>query len=492
METPEKIVEERKDKVKNWLKNPYNLALIGILIIAFGIRLYYFNLTSDQPLWWDEAEYMLKAKNIALNTPDTGWGSNVRPVLFSFLASLFSMMGILLLYLVGKELFNERVALIAASLATFFYIDLFYSMRLMVDVPQVFLILLSSFLFVKYKFSGGSAKLVWAILPILFLGVLLRFTMGLFIAVFLIFLLLTENIRLFASKEWYISLFFAILVTLPLILLLWSLFGNPLYPIFYVLSTASGAQSPSADIQGQYAFFTYAQYFSNYTTFLFSLFFVLGLLIIVASFFLKYDRLLKDAETKKYLYLLIWLIIPMIYFGFIFNHFEDRYILMIFPPIFIIMAIALDKTYISIRKHAKLIAVLFISLFLVYGYWQMLSHSDQIIKNKVDTYRGLKDAGLWLKENSDKNDLIINAGLPENTYYSERVTKSPNEFTSQEEYEKFIIENKPKYLVVSVWEKNPNWIQSWLQNNSDKITPLKAFYLDEEQQQLSAIVYKFN
>src|SRR3989344_553932 len=160
METPEKIVEERKDKVKNWLKNPYNLALIGILIIAFGIRLYYFNLTSDQPLWWDEAEYMLKAKNIALNTPDTGWGSNVRPVLFSFLASLFfkfglgetalrfsliliSMMGILLLYLVGKELFNERVALIAASLATFFYIDLFYSMRLMVDVPQVFLILLS-------------------------------------------------------------------------------------------------------------------------------------------------------------------------------------------------------------------------------------------------------------------------------------------------------------------------------------------------------------
>lgn len=512
MENPEqqiedKKVEARKEKIKSWLKNPYNLALIGILIFAFIIRLYYFNLTKAQPLWWDEAEYMLKAKNIALGTPDTGWGSNVRPVLFPFLASFFfrigfgeialrfflilvSISGILFLYLLGKELFNQRIALIASSFMVFFYIDLFYTMRLMVDVSQVFLTLLTSFLFIKYKFGNGSKKLVWFILPILFLGVLFRFTMGLFIGVLLIFLLLTENIKLFKAKEWYVSLFFGIAIVVPIVLLLWNLSGNPLYPIYYVLSTASGAQSASADQPGQYAFFAYLNYFSNYTTLFFSLLFVLGLLLIIASFVLKYDRIFKDTDTKKYLYLLMWIIVPMIYFGFVFNHFEDRYIYLLFPPIFVIMGIALDKIYLSLTKYSKFISVLFVFAFLIFGYWQMISHSDQIIKSKVYSYQGLKDAGLWIKEHSSKEDTILNTGLPENTYYSERATKSPNEFASKEDFDKYIQENKPKYLVLSIWEHNPDWMQSWIQNSSEKINPVKAFYLDEQQQQVSAVIYE--
>ena len=38
-------IEARKEKIKNWLKDPSNLIFIGIIIFAIAIRLYYFFLT---------------------------------------------------------------------------------------------------------------------------------------------------------------------------------------------------------------------------------------------------------------------------------------------------------------------------------------------------------------------------------------------------------------------------------------------------------------
>ncbi|MEM3074692.1 MAG: hypothetical protein QW727_02000 [Candidatus Pacearchaeota archaeon] len=61
----EEKIEKRKQKIKNWLSDKHNLVLFGILIFAFIIRLYYFALTKNQPLWWDEAEYMSAAKSYA-------------------------------------------------------------------------------------------------------------------------------------------------------------------------------------------------------------------------------------------------------------------------------------------------------------------------------------------------------------------------------------------------------------------------------------------
>ena len=61
-----RIVEERKNKLKEkfpWLKDNYNLMFLAVLLVFIGIRIYYFALTYDQPLWWDEADYMDMARN---------------------------------------------------------------------------------------------------------------------------------------------------------------------------------------------------------------------------------------------------------------------------------------------------------------------------------------------------------------------------------------------------------------------------------------------
>ena len=182
----QKKIEEKKRKIVLWLKNPYNLGFLAIILAAIIIRLYYFFLTKNQPLWWDEAEYMLKAKSIALGTPDTGWWYG-RPILFPLISSIFFKLGlgeigirfiwlimsvfnVCLIYFLGRELFNKRVGLIASALMSVSYIELFYSNRMLVNLPEVFFTLVAFILFVKVEFSNQNKKLIRWILPLLMIG----------------------------------------------------------------------------------------------------------------------------------------------------------------------------------------------------------------------------------------------------------------------------------------------------------------------------------
>ena len=56
-----KDMSDLRNKIEMFLRNKYNLMFFGIILIAFIIRLYYFIYTYNQPLWWDEAEYMSMA-----------------------------------------------------------------------------------------------------------------------------------------------------------------------------------------------------------------------------------------------------------------------------------------------------------------------------------------------------------------------------------------------------------------------------------------------
>ena len=78
-----------KDKIKRWLKDRNNLIFLGILVLGIVIRLYYFNITKGQPLWWDEADYLAYAKNLA--GFDVSWIVSAKHnSLYSFLFSLFA------------------------------------------------------------------------------------------------------------------------------------------------------------------------------------------------------------------------------------------------------------------------------------------------------------------------------------------------------------------------------------------------------------------
>lgn len=504
MENKEEKIERRKKAIKEWLGNRHNQILVGILLLALIIRLYFFILTNGQPLWWDEAEYLLKAKNLAFGTPETGWAGHLRPILFPAIASVFlkvglgesflrfilvliSLGGILLIFLIGKELFNERVGLFAAFIMSVFYLDLFYTSRLLVDVPQVFFVLLAVFLFVKHQFGGGSRKLIWFILPVLFVGTMVRFTVGVFILVILFFLIITKGLKLLKEKDWYISAGLGILSFTPYLIYSTVKFGHPLFTIISILS--KGTTTRNEGVTGFDIFMEYVNYFPNYMHLFFFILFLVGLAFALFSLSLRIDRLTRDKEGQKYLFLLLWILIPVVYFGFLVNHFEDRYIFKIFPAVFFLAGLGLDKLYLLVKKHGKNLALVAVLFILIFGGYNMFTRGTELIKSKVSSYDTLRDAGLWIKENSNPEDIVLNMGRPQNTYYSERTTiRIPD---TEEDFVAYITENRPRYVVLSVWERHPAWLNDWPQENPELIAPVKAFFQDAQQQQPTAVIYEF-
>lgn len=489
--------------LKKWFSDKKNWAIILLLIAAFVIRIHYFSLTSNQPLWWDEAEYMLKAKNIALGTPETGWAQGLRPILFPLITSLsfllgfgetpirvlmifLSLSGIFLVYLTGKEMFNRKVGLAASIMMSVFYIDLFYTTRLLVDVPQMFFVNLAMFLFVKSHFSKSPKKLIWLILPVIFIGVQVRFTVGLLALILFVFLVSVQGSSTFKKKEWYVSAGIALLAFLPYLIYVGLRFGNPFYNLSQGLSSANSARGEG--VTAFSIFMQYISYFPKYTNWVFFVSFLAGALIVLFYIVISLDKIRSSSISQKYLLLLLWIIVPLIYFGFFVNHFEDRYLFMVFPAVFIVASFALDKLYLFASRYNKNIGLLVILCFVAYASWSSLHGADNLIKSKISSYEGLKDAGLWMKDNSPSDSVIIGAGMPEITYYSERPTYPYP--ANESDFRPLINEKNATYLILSIWEPSPDWTYNWPSNNSQDVSIEKVFFTDSSQKQLSAIIYK--
>src|SRR3989344_8492417 len=85
------VKPEIKEEKADFFKKNSKYFLVGVLLIAFIIRIYYFYLTKNQAVWWDEAEYLVQAKHIAFNLPNTGWfefREPLMPIIFAFFYKL--------------------------------------------------------------------------------------------------------------------------------------------------------------------------------------------------------------------------------------------------------------------------------------------------------------------------------------------------------------------------------------------------------------------
>ena len=164
-------------------KNRTNIALLIILIIALIIRLILFQGigTSDS---LSSTLYAYDILNDNFPTSQNQGNSRIGLLLpVSYLYSILgvnefssgifpliiSLLGIILIFLFGRLLFNEKVGLIAAFLLSIFPLDILYATRLMSDLPSAVFSALSVYLFLKaekikknkrkfalYAFSGMS------------------------------------------------------------------------------------------------------------------------------------------------------------------------------------------------------------------------------------------------------------------------------------------------------------------------------------------------
>ncbi len=496
----EKKINKRKGKIINWLKNPYNSSLLAIILLAIAIRIYYFVLTSNQPLWWDEAEYMQMARKWA-------FGINfqinpVRDVLLSFITAIFfkisqseilprlmilliSIVSVPAIYLLGKEVYDKKIGLLAAFFMSVFYLNLFYTYRLMVDLPSLTFFTFSAFLFFKY-FKTNKPKYLYLASLVLGIGTLFRITTALLLLAVLIYLLFTEKLKFLLKKEIWISALIFLIILAPY--LIW---GYLQFHGFILLQAAAwnAPQGTSASIisGGLNVLGYYITSFPIYLTWILLIFFILGLLLLTRMI-LGFDILMKEKEMKLRgdFFIILLLIIPLIINSFAVQTNDDRYIFCSFPSIFIISGLSIMFCFNYIKKKMKIIAVILIILLLGFVAFSQIESADTLIKQKLPSYVEVMEAGLFLRQNSNVSDEIITSSPYQIGYYSHRDTL--NFPASQNDFESLLKTDKNiKFYVISAYEQSSNWTFSYPQE--ENLTIAMAYFFDQAQTQPAVIIY---
>lgn len=518
----EEKIEEKKEKLQDWLKNPGNLALIAVLIFAFIIRLYYFSITKNQPLWWDESEYMAGAKGYAgiinyklsaLRTPGLSilaslffrLGITSEPVIRFLVAFIPAILVLLLLYMCLKEMYPDRkIALISVAILSVLWEHLFYSNRFHTENLSLIFQFLAIFVLFRSYVKGKDfwfIKARYALLLILVFSVISAvFRPGniIFFPALVLFVLILNKSKIFNKT--------GIIITIVVIV------GAILSLIFIEI--------PSTGIFGYYhpenplawhSFNVLYGFYQSYVSWIPSLLFyafLLGLILFFMRFYLLYPRFKKISKTpqnldfKSDIFNFLLLLCVMGFFIFIMRDrgFEYRWF---FPFLTAFLAFT-SKGVISFSKFVggminnKKVTTGLIILITVLGVYTQIIHADQIIKMKVPSYQQVKDSGLWIKENSNKGDIIISASEPQHYYYTEGEVYGYYRLAGPENNESAFDNNltrvKPRYLIVSVFEPGftPPWAYDWPQRHPELVTPVKSYFSDAAQTQPILVVYEFN
>src|SRR4030042_5816739 len=128
--------------------------------------------------------------------------------------------------------------------------------------------------------------------------------------------------------------------------------------------------------------------------------------------FIWIDKIFKNEEIQKKLFIFLWIVIPFLILGYIASvaYIEQRYTAPILPFLFLVAVLPLSKidSFIVRRfklkeKNSFLIVLLLLSLLLIPN----LIFANNLIDIKKTSYLEVKQAGEWIKENSNPKDIII-------------------------------------------------------------------------------------
>lgn len=489
-------MEDRWNKVKTWLKNPYNVLLVSILALALIIRLYFFVKTGQQPLWYDEADYMSTAKHWAFDIP---YRLNVhRPPLFQFIAAIGFMIGfgeltlkfllaivpsvalVYFVFLLGREMYDERIGLIAAFLTAISWTLLFWTVRYQPDFISMSFQVLSIFFMWRYWKSEKTKPIVFAGI-FAALGFLFKVSALLVPITFMVFILIKDRFSAFKNKNYYWFSLAFLLTLLPYFIWSQVTFGTP-------FSFASG-YAEAVLVEVGFAWHVLNFFYMLSENILFVLF-IIGTLM-AFKFVLYLDVLAKNKKKcfDANIFGILILVIVAAFYIFYIKAIEDRWVFLWLPFMFMFIGNASMFIYDSIKKYTKILAVIALIVILAWGAYAQFGHASDIIEAKKDSYAPVKQAALWMKDNSLPDDKLVTVSYPQTVFYSEREVVWLSFINSSEDFDKFVDEERPKFVMLSVFEPHKQWMYDWPDTRNDTF-PVHVQYGDPQNTQPMLIVYR--
>lgn len=247
------------NKILNYLNDGKNTFKIFFLIVVFlsAVKLPALFTADIQP--WDEGMYATRVLSIHLNgdfidqsehsvgrfysgshPPLLIWIGYFSSVLFGtnsvtlkFIPYIFSLLSILLLILIGRNMFNPLSGIIAAVVFSSNIIFSVFSKRFQFDIPYTFFILLSFYLFLLYT---DNRKAIYNILGGVVFGLCLmvKILVGFYIPIiiFISYIFLRKRIN-YKFSDLIIFTSIGILIALPWHLYMLSLHGKEFTDYFF-------------------------------------------------------------------------------------------------------------------------------------------------------------------------------------------------------------------------------------------------------------------
>ncbi|MAG02276.1 hypothetical protein CMI42_02970 [Candidatus Pacearchaeota archaeon] len=529
-EHPTEHKTKSKNPIAKWFQDDYNKFFLVILAISFVIRIIVYTKTKTQAVWWDAADYLVSAKKwgLGLNTLDLWYYR--RGFLWPLIESAFFKIGlgelsirftivllstgiVLATYLLISEMFNKKLALLTSIPVAFSWIFIFFTGRPLTNLPATFFFLLALLFFWKSYMKNQGNK-YYILFGLFFaLSALIRMQYLMFGVAFLAIAIVKEKYKFIFNKGLWISILIFALVMIPQFYLQSTKFGNPILDLATYYLGIGGSSSGEVGVQlakfsDLFVYFNNLPYIldanqSGYST-LFVLsplygLFIMGFILFFADLFLGFDKIFKNQRTQKKFFIFFWTLSAFLFLGYIAPHLEQRYIMPIMPFLFLITVYPIYLLTPHIKKKFKLesrtimlVASIALIILLIPNY----NAGMNLIDSKKQGYQEIKLAGEWIKANSNPDDIIIGGSLPQLSYYSERTAypfhlayRRDIEQKGEKELNEFILENRPKYFSISIYEREKDWAFAYPNNNQGLLIPVQAY---GSQQQPVLVIYRFD
>jgi len=386
-------------------------------------------------------------------------------------------------YKLGKELFNKKVALIATFMMSVFYLNLFFTARILLGIPGTAMYLLIVYYFWKGYVKEEKIWYLWIAGILGSIGTLMYLAVAFLVFSFIIFILIKDKFKVIKKWNLWLGGVFAFLTILPYILVSYFKFGS-LFPVFSSVIDKEIHTNPAG-------WFAYIKFFPMYMQSIYYFVFIGTIIFVLINLCLSIGYFSKNKESQVLLLLMTWIIIPILFHGWRLYKCGDcgaepRYMLPIFPAIFFLMGYFLMWCYEKIKNYNNYFAIGLILIIIVSGGVLQLTFAENMINSKKESYSQVKEAGEWLKQNSNTGDMFLGRGTVMLKYYSDRVGYDVNK--NQTLFEKNITQYNPRFYVINAFEKQNDWMLEYPAKYQNSLKPVKGFMYGDRP---IVVIYEF-
>lgn len=403
--------------------------MIAVLIFSFLTRIAFLFYSPHRG--WDETVYLNLGHDLSNNPltyslkdslwsdfipstdpvygwPNIGFRAPLLPYLFSLfyflnlsflnqiIVPLFGTLSILLTYILGKKLFNEKIAFYSAILFSLVPLHTLFSGKTLTDTFVVFFILLTFISFWEgFERENKKHKILFGLF--LALSLLARYTTLWIAPVFLFYFLIRDrSLRFLKDKRLWVAIGVFFLILSP-----WFIYGIKFYNHpFGAFIHGFKAANYWGGVQ-EWNFF-----FENS----WKIFSIIGILFIFSLLYV----LVKREFIKREIYLLLIWVIFYSLIVMMMPHKEDRFIMPIIPAVCLLSGYFISK----ISRFRNIIFSL-ICIVLLCSIIRMINF--EINESKAGVNMCFKDGNEFLANHSIVEDaLIVTNQSPIVHYYTKK------------------------------------------------------------------------